>query len=150
MIEPMITRSLRAANFRTLRIGFETADPALQRALGSKATNSDLEAAVRNLRGAGFERRDLGAYILVGLPGQEAESVEDSIRFVHAAGALSRLAEYAPVPGTTFFEKAKRCSNLDLDEPLNHNKTLAPFRFASLVPDALKKLKDLVRELNGS
>jgi radical SAM superfamily enzyme YgiQ (UPF0313 family) len=141
--------ALKRANFRTIRIGFETADPALQRSLGQKASNEDLKKAVENLKRAGFSKRDIGVYILVGLPGQEAGGVEESVRFVHETGALSRLAEYAPVPGTPLFQEAKQSSTLDLDEPLHHNKTLAPFRFSTLVPDALKKLKDLVRELNG-
>jgi radical SAM superfamily enzyme YgiQ (UPF0313 family) len=145
-----VAAALKHANFRTIRIGFETSDPALQRSLGQKASNEDLKSAVENLKRAGFTKRDVGVYILAGLPGQEAGSVEESIRFVHETGARARLAEYAPVPGTPLFQEAKRSSSLDLDEPLNHNKTLAPYRFSTLVPDTLKSLKDLVRELNGA
>jgi len=145
-----VAKALKAANFRTIRIGFETADPTLQNKLGGKTTNRELEAALGNLEDAGFNPREIGVYILAGLPGQDPENVEESIRFVHAAGAQSRLAEYSPVPGTPLFEKAKRLSNLDLDEPVNHNKTLAPFRFSSMGPSEMNKLKDTCRKLNSN
>jgi hypothetical protein len=148
-ITEAVARALKATRFQTLRIGFETADPALQRALGGKATNPELEAAMQHLRSAGYRPRDLGVYLLVGLPGQDEEGVEKSIRFVHEKGAQARLAEYAPVPGTPLFDEAKRRSRLDLDEPLNHNKTLAPFRFPDFGMDALRRLKDLTRRLNN-
>lgn len=143
-----VARALKACNFHTLRIGFETSDPHLQRELGGKATNQDLEEGIGNLRRAGFDAGDLGVYILAGLPEQEREGIEASIRFVRSCGAPSRLAEYAPVPGTPLFEKAKELSRLDLEEPLHHNKTLAPFRFPTLDLDGLRRLKDLSRELN--
>jgi radical SAM superfamily enzyme YgiQ (UPF0313 family) len=147
-ITDQVAQALKACNFHTLRIGFETADPSLQKKLGNKATNEDLKEAMENLKEAGFSPRDLGVYLLAGLPGQEKESVEASLRFVREAGALSRMAEYAPVPGTPLFKKAKSLSQLDLDEPLNHNKTLAPFRFPTLTLKDLRELKDLSRTLN--
>ncbi len=147
-ITPDLAVALKKANFKTVRIGFETADPSLQENLGGKATNNELEAALRSLLAAGFSRRDLGVYILAGLPGQEPEGIAESIRFVHRAGAMARLAEYAPVPDTPLFEEARKRSSLDLDEPVNHNKTLASYRFPELDPSALRRLKDLCRELN--
>jgi hypothetical protein len=140
-----VAGALKRTNFRTVRIGFETADPDWQKALGQKAGNRDLENAVDRLKRAGYGTEDIGVYLLAGLPGQEAESVEDSIRFVQRTGARCRLAEYAPVPGTPLFEEARRRSSLDLDEPLNHNKTLAPFRFSTLNIENLRMLKDLAR-----
>jgi radical SAM superfamily enzyme YgiQ (UPF0313 family) len=141
-------RALKASNFHTLRIGFETADPKLQKALGEKATCPDLEAAIDSLKSAGFHAKNLGVYLLAGLPGQEEEGVSESIRFVHKAGAQARLAEYAPVPGTPLFREAKTHSLLDLDEPTNHNKTLAAFRFSAFGLDGLKRLKDQTRMMN--
>ncbi|MHC4941800.1 MAG: B12-binding domain-containing radical SAM protein [Planctomycetota bacterium] len=143
-----VARALKEASFHTLRIGFETADPALQQELGSKATNPDLAEAMDHLKAAGFSAKETGVYLLVGLPDQHREQVEMSIRFVHESGGLSRLAEYAPIPGTPMFERAKELSRLDLDDPVNHNKTLAPFRFPTLNLDDVRKIKSLSHELN--
>jgi len=141
---------LKRCNFRTIRIGFETSDIILQKELGQKASNSDLSKAVTNLLQAGFETKDLGVYIIMGMPDQDTQTVDASIRFVNEAGALSRLAEYSPVPGTPFFERSKTISLLDLDEPINHNKTLAPFRFPDFGMEETRFLKDLSHLLNNS
>jgi radical SAM superfamily enzyme YgiQ (UPF0313 family) len=141
-------RALKETSFHTLRIGFETADPHLQQELGGKASNSDLAEALGLLRSAGFGARETGVYLLVGLPDQDREQVEMSIRFVHGSGGLSRLAEYAPIPGTPLFDRAKALSRMDLDDPVNHNKTLAPFRFPSLDLKDVRKLKSLAHGLN--
>jgi hypothetical protein len=142
-------RALKETRFETLRIGFETADPALQAGTGAKVSGDDLAAALENLGRAGYAPRDLGVYVIAGLPGQETETVVETMRFVHSLGAQIRLTEYAPVPGTPAFGEARRLSRLDLDEPLNHGKCLAPFRFETLTLDGLRGLKDLARELNA-
>jgi hypothetical protein len=143
-----VARALRETNFKTLRLGFETVDAELQAGTGAKVSGDDLKAALANLRGAGFTARDVGVYVMAGLPGQETDTVAETIRFVHSLGAQARLTEYAPVPGTPAFREAKELSRLDLDEPLHHGKCLAPFRFETLTLDGLRGLKDLVRTLN--
>lgn len=143
-----VAGALRESGFRALRIGFETTDLDLQARTGAKVTGDDLARGLSNLFEAGFSRREVGVYVLAGLPGQEADSIEETIRYVNALGAQVRLAEYAPVPHTALFDDARRLSRLDLDEPLLHNKCLAAFRFESLDPARLRKLKDLAHGLN--
>ena len=143
-----VARLLRRAGFDTIRLGFETADPVLQKVLGGKVDGDALASAVEHLRSAGYMPGQIGVYLLAGLPGQDPESVDRSMEFVHRAGATVRLAEYAPVPGTPLFEEARKRSGLDLEEPLLHNKTLAPYRFPEFPPQALRRLKDRARELN--
>lgn len=142
--------ALKETHFRMIRIGFETADHSLQKELGGKATNEHLETALDNLKRAGFKNQEIGVYILAGLPGQSRESVERSLRFVHKAGGISRLAEFSPVPGTPLFTETARISRLDLTEPLNHNKTLAPFRFKDFTFEDVQGLKALAQQLNRS
>jgi len=140
--------ALRECGFRALRIGFETADLDLQARTGAKVTGDDLTRGLSNLFEAGFTRRDVGVYVLAGLPGQNVESIKETIRYVHALGSQVRLAEYAPVPHTALFDEARRLSRLDLDEPLFHNKCLAALRFESLDLARLRELKDLAHGLN--
>jgi len=147
-ISEEVGKALRKNNFRTLRIGFETSDLSLQRDLGDKASNEELIVAIQNLHHAGFSVKDIGVYILMGLPDQDKESVEASSRFVNKSNALCRLAEYSTVPKTMSFQRAKEISVLDLSEPLNHNKTLAPFRFPSFGLDDVRLLKDLAHSQN--
>jgi len=126
-LTPSVARLLHASGFQTIRLGFETSDMGLHRQLDGKVSAGDFEKAVLNLGAAGFSKRQIGVYILAGLPEQSAESVEDSVRFVDRAGASPYLAEYSPIPHTSLWDKAVSCSEYDLAaEPLFHNNTLLP------------------------
>ena len=111
--------------FRTVRLGVEALDMAFHRELDHKIKEGDFERAVRNLREAGYGSRQIGAYVLMGLPGQSSESVEETIALVGGAGASPYLSEYSPIPLTALWEKAMASSEYDLSgEPLFHNNTL--------------------------
>jgi hypothetical protein len=115
------------AGFKTLRLGFETSDMTMHRRLDRKLSEGDFERAVRCLFKAGFAGKQIGAYVLAGLPGQSVSSVMESVEFVSRAGAMPYLAEYSPIPHTPLWEKAVAVSQYDLrSEPLFHNNTLLP------------------------
>ena len=118
---------LYGSGFCTLRLGLETSDMDRHDNLDRKVSEGDFEKAVKNLAKAGFRKRDIGAYILMGLPGQSVESVEDTIGFVDGAGAVPYLAEYSPIPHTPLWDKSIEYSSYDIaNEPLYHNNSLLP------------------------
>ena len=95
--------------------------------LDDKVSEGEFDRAVMNLRKAGFTKKDIGAYVLVGLPGQSVQSVLETIAFVGDRGATPYLAEYSPIPYTALWQKAVEHSRYDLiSEPLFHNNTLMP------------------------
>jgi radical SAM superfamily enzyme YgiQ (UPF0313 family) len=121
-----VARWLKRANFATLRLGVETATPGKKR-LDAKLEDEELEAALRYLKEAGFSRKDIGVYLLIGLPGQEDDDVAVSIRRVRVLGATPVLALYSPIPGTGLWPEALAASTYDLlNEPLYHNNSLFP------------------------
>jgi len=141
-ITPVLSRMLYRAGFRTLRFGFETFDPDRQATTGGKVNNDHLIAAVRYLCEAGYEASDIGVYLLCGLPGQTAEEIDGSIRFVQSLGAKPYLAEYSPIPGTALWPEALQSSPYDLlNEPLCHNNTLLPCAGDTLPEPAYRELK---------
>lgn len=138
---------LRKTGFTTLRFGFETSNPDSQAATGGKTTNQDLSLAVRSLRHAGFSPKDIGVYILCGLPGQTADEVRETILFVKSCGARPIIAEYSPIPGTALWQEAVAASPYPLtEEPLFHNNTLLPCRSDRLTWEDYRALKKLARE----
>jgi len=147
-IDDEVAEGLAGAGFVSVRIGFETSDHELQATTGGKTSGADLDRALTALRRAGFGTREVGVYVMVGLPDQDEDTIWRSLDFVHRLGARIHLTEYAPVPGTPTFERAKALSRLDLGEPLHHNKTLAGLRFETLTLDQLRRIKDRVRTLN--
>jgi hypothetical protein len=126
-ISPEIATLLRVAGFRTIRLGLETSDMLQHEVLDKKVSEGEFEEAVHNLQKAGYNKRDIGAYIIMGLPGQSVDSVSRTIDFVDNTGAVPFLAEYSPLPHTPLWEEAVACSGYDLvSEPLFHNNTLLP------------------------
>jgi len=80
-----------------------------------------------NLKHAGFSTSQIGAYMLMGLPGQSYSQVEDTIKYVCKIGARPYLSEYSPIPHTKMWEDAVNASRFDIaSEPLFHNNTLIP------------------------
>jgi hypothetical protein len=126
LITREVARWLKRANFATLRLGVETTALGPAR-LDAKLQAGELEAALANLRAAGFAPESIGVYLLVGLPDQDEAEVETSIRRVKALGASPVMAQYSPIPGTALWPHALACSRYDLAaDPLFHNNSLFP------------------------
>ena len=141
-----VARLMRQAGFATIRLGLETTNCERQQATGGKVNTDEFREAVDNLRGAGYSSQEIGAYILVGLPGQKRAEVEETIRFVQGCGARPYLAEYSPIPNTPLWEEAIECSPFDLaKEPLFHNNTILPCRGEGLEWADVQALKAMAR-----
>jgi radical SAM superfamily enzyme YgiQ (UPF0313 family) len=134
------------SGFRTIRLGFETSNEKMQIETGGKVDNREFQDAFRKLRGVGYSDKEIGVYIIAGLPGQRVGEVEESIAFVRETGARPILVEYSPIPHTPMFEKAKQMSSFDLDEPLFHNNSILPCRWEGFTLEDLKRLKDELRK----
>ncbi len=132
--------------FKTIRLGLETSDDILQEKTGGKITSREFEQAVMHLRKAGYEGKDIGVYLLAGLPGQDIDEVRKSIRFVRDCGARPYLAEYSPIPGTALWDDARRHSRFNLDEPLCHNNSILPCRVGGLSWEDLYQLKSELKD----
>jgi pyruvate-formate lyase-activating enzyme len=140
-----VAHLMRQVGFATVRLGLETCNHEHQLATGGKVSNEDFQSAVQNLRQAGYAPEEIGVYILAGLPRQEREELEETIRFVKECGARPYLAEYSPLPGTPLWEAAVKASPFDLTgEPLFHNNTIMPCRWEGLDWADLQALKTMV------
>jgi radical SAM superfamily enzyme YgiQ (UPF0313 family) len=137
---------MRRAGFATIRLGLETADPCRQRSTGGKVTGDEFVRAVVSLRREGYDPGGIGAYILCGLPGQDAREVRDAVRFVEEQGARPMLCEYSPIPHTRDWHQAVATSPFPIEaEPLFHNNTLLPCRSDRFT---LEDYEDIKRDLN--
>jgi radical SAM superfamily enzyme YgiQ (UPF0313 family) len=146
-INPEMARLLYRSGFHTIRLGLETADMTMHSELDGKVSEGEFERAVTSLLKAGFSKKDIGAYILAGLPGQSVESVLETVEFVAEWGATPYLAEYSPIPHTDLWPKAVGHSRYDLSsEPLFHNNTLLPC-WSQGQRAAFQKLKHRVLEI---
>ncbi len=141
-IDCRISELMIKTGFKTIRLGLEFSDPDLLRETGSKVSRDEFVRASAVLKDAGFSSREVGVYLLAGLPEQHHQTVYDSIRFVQDQGLRPYVAEYSPVPGTKLWEKAVTCSSFPIsDEPLFHNNTLLPCQWEKFTLSDLDFLK---------
>lgn len=137
-----VAEFLYKANFRTLRLSFETADEKRQKDTGNKATTEELKRAIRYLTESGFSREDIEVYILVGFPDQSKQEVIDSINIVKDLGAIPRIVEYAPIPGT--YEYKKFFGNTFI-EPLFHNNSIFFAKYSNFDWDDMRHFRVIAK-----
>jgi radical SAM superfamily enzyme YgiQ (UPF0313 family) len=134
------------AGFHTVRLGLETTAFEERGRLDRKVNEEEFMQAVGCLRAAGFRADQVGAYLLVGLPGQAVAAVEQSIRVVQRAGITPILAHYSPIPHTRLWEAAVAASRYDLNaDPIFSNNAIFPCSRDDFSWPALSRLKTLAQ-----
>jgi radical SAM superfamily enzyme YgiQ (UPF0313 family) len=146
-IDKEVAGVLFKGGFKTLRLGLETSHEATQLETGGKVGNQEFKEAIKNLNRAGYSGKEIGVYIMAGLPGQRVGEVEESMAYVKETGAKPMLVEYSPIPHTPLFEKAKRVSPFDLEnEPLFHNNSILPCQWDGFTMADYNRIKERLRE----
>jgi radical SAM superfamily enzyme YgiQ (UPF0313 family) len=141
-----VAELMMEAGLKTVRLGLETAEPAQQLSTGGKVSSEEFIKAANALKKAGFTDREVGVYILAGLPGQEVNEVYKTIQLVKEQGLKPLIAEYSPIPGTALWEKAVALSPFPItEEPLFHNNTLLPCQGDKFTLNDLELLKQTAR-----
>lgn len=143
-ITPETAQLMAGAGFATLRLGLETAVFCDRSEIDAKVTAEEFHSAVSLLRDAGFGRDQIGAYLLVGLPGQSMTALCDSIGIVKRGGITPILAYYSPIPHTALWEKAAKASRYDLaSDPILTNNAIMPCQKDPFSWEAVTALKRL-------
>jgi radical SAM superfamily enzyme YgiQ (UPF0313 family) len=137
---------MHKAGFTTMRLGLETVDFDHRLEFDKKVSEEEFKLAAGYLKKAGFEKKQVGAYLLAGLPGQDLASVEHSIHTVKQLGITPVLAYYTPIPQTTLWPRAVAASRYDLEsDPVFTNNAIIPCTKKPFVWDTLTRLKELTK-----
>jgi len=148
---PDLARQMAETNFQTIRLSFESTSISRQNEMGHKVTDDALANSVDYLEAAGYARKDLGVYVIMGLPGQTVDEVVESMLFVHGLGAKIYLSSFSPIPGTRDWEKAMSLYNLpDTLDPLLTNNTIYPLHRNDFTYGAFEALRNFSKVLNYS
>jgi radical SAM superfamily enzyme YgiQ (UPF0313 family) len=145
-VDSRLATLMRRAGFATLRLSLETIDPDRQRTTGGKVTTAAFTESVARLRAAGFGAAELGAYLLVGLPGQTLSEVKATVELVHSLGVQAKLALFSPIPGTP---DGDRALSQEAD-PLLHNSTVYPYLQGANHMRELQRIKLLAKDGNAA
>lgn len=148
-IDEEVALVMAKAGFKTVRLSLETVNRNRQIETGAKVFNQDLEKAVENLRKVGFSSRDIGVYIMYGLPNQDLAEVFAGVNFLKELKVRVHLTEFSPIRGTPYWQElikeGKIADNID---PILTNNTLFSELFAGYPRKELERLKIEVNRYN--
>jgi radical SAM superfamily enzyme YgiQ (UPF0313 family) len=146
LITPQLAELMTEAGFKTFYLGYESSSETFHRETGGKIVPNRLKSAVESLISCGFPRKNITAYAILGHPQTDLQQLADTMHFANDLGIHVTLADFSPIPGTPDGELCRKY--VDLDEPLNHNKTAFPITFLGF--DKVNQFKDLRHLLNNS
>jgi radical SAM superfamily enzyme YgiQ (UPF0313 family) len=139
-------RLMFLAGFKTIRLGLETSQFEDRNKMDRKVTAEEFIQAVSHIQAAGFTKDQVGAYLLVGLPGQMMSSLKDSIRTVIDTGVTPVPAYYSPIPHTTLWKMAVSSSRFDLQsDPIFTNNAILPCQKDAFSWETLSYIKQLAQ-----
>ena len=141
----------RRAGFRSIYLSQESVDEDFISRACPKVSPSELESAASALEGAGYSRRDLNVYLIVGVPGQSAAGIKESILHVRRLGLTPRVAYFSPVPGTPDWSRLVDRGVLPQDaDPLLSNKLTFPYLWGNFAAGDFEEIRSLLHEAHRS
>ena len=148
-IDRTLSKIMKESHFKTVRLSLETINQTRQRVTGGKVDTHELERAVRNLKQVGYQDREIGVYLMLGMPGQEEREVRDGITFLHSLKVRIILVSYSLVPRTSDERLLKEKGLIsDTMDPLWHNNTIFPLIEGNFSLESIKGLRDYASSLN--
>ncbi|MDH5202956.1 MAG: radical SAM protein [Nitrospirota bacterium] len=142
---------MKAAHLQTIRLSLETVNDERQKKIGDKVTNEDLENAVMSLKKQGYTKKEIGVYLMYGLPGQELEEIKSGIRFLKSLDVSIHLTEFSPIKGTKCWDALVQSGCIDDNlDPLLTNNTVFSYIYSAYDPKDVEKMKLDVKEYNHS
>jgi len=137
-------------NFNNIRLGFETVDSTRQKITGDKVSSEDMKRAAIFLTREGFSKKEIGVYLMYGLPGQQLEEVKDGISFLRSLGVSIYLTEFSPIRGTrSWGELVGKGIIHDSLDPLLTNNTVFSYLYSGYDPGYVMSMKLEVKKYNG-
>ncbi len=139
------------SGFKTVCLSFETVNEKRHQDMYNKISKQGMVQAVDNLVKAGFQRHEIEAYVIMGLPGQSLSEILASMIFVNNLGIRLRLASYSPIPNTLDFKRACSAGLITEDiDPLLTNKTIFPLQRSKSDYETFNKLRSFAHLLNDA
>lgn len=149
LVNEKIAKLFAKANFKVIKLGYETSDEEMQQKTGSKVTNEDLEKAAKYLLSEGLT--ETSAYIMANLPDQKVEDVIRGINFCKNLGIEPYVNEFTPIPNTPQYEEliSRGWLNRNTDPLLLNNSFLPYWWKYGMTVEEIEGIKAYLREVKS-
>lgn len=140
---------MKKSGFITLRLGLETINSERLVETGGKITVDAFKEAVTRLKIYGFTKKEIGVYLMYGLPGQRLEEVKEGVRLLKDLGVRINLSEFSPIPKTPCWKELRDKGIIDDNiDPLLTNNTVFAYLFSGYNFSEVERLKLDVKQYN--
>lgn len=149
-IDKSILEYLVQAGFETLRFGYESGQSHHQSAVSGKVDHSQLEAKAAIALESGFTGKQIGVYVMGGLPRQTPDNLCEEMDFIHSLGVSVKPVFVSPVPGTELFRQYAVQFPEIMTDPLWHNDSFFIMNLEGWDDLGIEMIRQKARTLNSS
>jgi len=137
LVPQLDLRFLRETGCQFLRVGIESIDPALLRAMNKGITTEQTIEAISKIRKHGI---DIKPFFVIGYPGEMKESLRATEKFIHENKfTYATITFYIPLPGLPAFEEAVQTgiikNKLKFLRKLQHYQNIPPVNMTDGISD---------------
>jgi len=118
-----ILEKMWQAGFRNLNVSLVTAQDAIKQKLNRPFTNEQFEKIVSDAVVLGYE---ITAYLIIGLPEQTKQEIDETITYLSSLGVLVAPSFYYPPPGTKDFDWLVEKKIIDADNWISFRSSVFP------------------------
>lgn len=147
-INDKVLNAMAKCGFVTLRFGYESGNEKYEKDTNAKADRKLVREKINLIKSYGFTGKQIGVYVMCGLPGQKAEDVFDELSFISSLDIRVKPVFLSPVPQTPLFLKYSRQIPELISNPLLHNDLFFTTLLDGWDCSIIEEIKDTAREYN--
>lgn len=143
-----ISDLMKENGFKTIRLGFESGSKKYADDTNYKSGFDMLEKKVSILQKSGFDKNDIGVYIMGGLKDQKPLEMLKEMEYAGSLGIKIKPVFLSPVPHTELFKYYSHFFPQIKSDPLWHNDTFFITSLAQWDFDSVEMIRKKSREIN--
>lgn len=144
-LSPALLKKMWSAGFRNLNVSLVTAQDAIKKKLNRPFTNEQFEKIAQEAVALGYE---VTAYLIIGLPEQTKQEIDETIGYLATMGVLIAPSFYYPPPGTVDFDWLVKEKIIDPDNWISFRSSVFPVETEYLKREDLVHYFQCIRLLN--
>lgn len=149
-VDKNILAMMKNIGFKTLRFGYESGNKKHVDYTGYKTEQNEISEKVKLILKAGFPAKDIGIYVMGGLPDQTPDLMYEDVKFINSLGIKAKPVFISPVPQTPLYDfYREKYPDLESD-PRIQNDIFFITKVDNWGSDQVKKIRNKILMLNRS
>lgn len=147
-IDKNIASLMKLIGFKTLRFGYESGNKKHKDHTGYKTEQKEIANRVEILLSAGFPAKDIGIYVMGGLPDQTPKNMMEDIKFIHSLGVKAKPVFISPVPKTPLYNFYRQQFKILEEDPRSQNDMFFITQLKDWGIERVNEIKSEILKLN--